>query len=367
MPDKITAEDLLINQDIITCSPENTLSQALAKLSSSHDAVFVVDDKNELLGVISPYHVLFQANFPSATKVENCLFSPPKLGLETPIWEIAKQMVQSKVYFLPVMSAKDDWLGIVSVRSLMKAVIDSPEILDRVEIESRRKLITIKQDARLFEARALLTSKGVSRLPVVNQSGILVGILTRYDLREALAAPKSSQRFLSRKGDKKKQLNKPISTVYKKQVFTASNKTPLKQRISQMLEKRIGSVVITNNKRQPVDIFSYRDILEAVSELEFVDQESYSISLPKDFEGESKVLDIVSKFYDKYQKRKKVLKLELDIKANRNAAGEIKLYEVSLRTDHPKHGALIGKAKDHKWKDALRAAIKKLETRLRKN
>src|SRR3990170_7197833 len=133
MSQEITAGDLLKTEGIITCAPSATLSQALAKLNSSHDAVFVADGK-KLLGLITPYYVMFRANFPPTTKVQHCLFSPPKLRLSTPIWEIAKQMVLAKVYFLPIFSDTNEWLGIVSVYSLLRKVAQQESIINKLPL-----------------------------------------------------------------------------------------------------------------------------------------------------------------------------------------------------------------------------------------
>ena len=126
---RLTAKDLLISERILTCSPHDTLSQALSKLNSSHDAVFVVNDDEKLLGVISPYHALFRSNNPPTTKVENCFYSPPKLKESTSISEIARNMVESKVYYLPVFSENGNWLGVVSVRSVLEASVKKQNLV----------------------------------------------------------------------------------------------------------------------------------------------------------------------------------------------------------------------------------------------
>jgi len=48
-------------------------------------------------------------------------------------------------------------------------------------------LVTVKENTGMFEAIEYMRAKGVRRLPVVNDSGGLVGILTLDDLLELLA------------------------------------------------------------------------------------------------------------------------------------------------------------------------------------
>ncbi|MCH7951909.1 CBS domain-containing protein [Patescibacteria group bacterium] len=363
----ITAKDLLITEGILTCAPSATLSQALAKLNSSHDAVFVVSDKNKLLGVISPYYVLFQSNYPPTTKVENCLYSPPKLKLSIPIAEIARHMMQSKVYFLPVFTDSGQWQGMVSVRAIMKALVEDKTLFSKLEFPKRTKrMITIGEQASLNEAKALLRNEGVSRLPVVDVRGKLVGILTRYDLRQALAAPRSSQRFHSRQGQKKKYLNQPIRSFYKRAVVTASHKAPEVLMINEMLEKRIGSIIIINAKWQPVGLVSYHDILEALSRLEFERGGKISIMLPDDFIDETEIMALTRRLFIKLQKQDKANRLKLRIDAIKNPAQKTKRFNATLTTFHPKLGSYIGKGSDHRWKTAVRQAMERVETQARR-
>ena len=49
------------------------------------------------------------------------------------------------------------------------------------------ELVTVKEDTGVFEAVEYMRTKGIRRLPVVNGSGGLVGILTLDDLLELLA------------------------------------------------------------------------------------------------------------------------------------------------------------------------------------
>ena len=71
--------EILKTEGIITVSPEDTLNRALSQLSSSHDAAFVVDDQENLLGVVNPYHSIINNSFPGNAKVINCLTKPPKV------------------------------------------------------------------------------------------------------------------------------------------------------------------------------------------------------------------------------------------------------------------------------------------------
>lgn len=80
-------------------------------------------------------------------------------------------------------------VGIVTDRDLVVEIM-APE-LDQTVITvgdiMAPDLVTVKENAGVFEAIQYMRAKGVRRLPVVNDSGGLVGILTLDDLLELLA------------------------------------------------------------------------------------------------------------------------------------------------------------------------------------
>lgn len=366
MVDILTAKDLLKNKGIITCSPSCSLSEALALLQSSHDAVFVVETENKLLGVINPYYVLFQSNLPPATKVKNCLFSPPKLKESTPLSEIARNMMESKVYYLPVFSQEGSWIGIVSIRRLLRTVVEDIGYVEELEITRKTNIVTIRDNANLGKARALLSNKGVSRLPVINDTHRLVGILTRFDLRTAFAEPKSSQRFLSRSGEKRKLINKPIRGFYKKTVVTATDKTSLSQMLQMMLDKEIGSIVMVNSKWQPIDILSYRDLLKAIAIKSKGKKTSLSIYSPDDFNEKEQFRIMLRLLIKKVQKINGIDRVEAHLETVKNPVDKARLYEITLKVIYQKSKSIIGSSKDYSWKTALSKAIKRIKKQTRR-
>ena len=49
-----------------------------------------------------------------------------------------------------------------------------------------RKVITVDQEANIFEAQELMTGNNIRHLPVVDKANRLIGIVTDRDIRSAL-------------------------------------------------------------------------------------------------------------------------------------------------------------------------------------
>jgi CBS domain-containing protein len=101
-------------------------------------------------------------------------------------------------------------VGIVTDRDLVLEVM-APQI-DPAAITVRdfltTDLVTIKKDAGLFEAIECMHAKGVRRLPVVDDNGGLIGILTLDDLIELLADEMTALARLVKHEQKKETANR---------------------------------------------------------------------------------------------------------------------------------------------------------------
>jgi len=110
----------------------------------------------------------------------------------TEIREIARLMRHHHVGAIVVVGRRDDAeypVGIVTDRDLVVEVLAqslSPEIVTVGDIMSG-KLLTAREDDNFWRTLDRMSAKGVRRLPVVDEKGALLGILTIDDVLTALA------------------------------------------------------------------------------------------------------------------------------------------------------------------------------------
>jgi CBS domain-containing protein len=267
-----TAKDLLKNEDIVTCSPEDTLSKATAQLESSHDAVFIMDG-DKFKGVVNPYHAYFRQNLPAETKAKKAAFNPPKLSPDTLLPEIARVMIESKVYFLPVLENGDTMSGIVTINRVLRYLLDHQDFLETLpNVSYITDLVTIERGQTMQQARKLMIDHKISRLPVVDDSGTLVGIVSRRDLSQGLATPIDSPNYLSRKGNKEVFLDAKVDPFVQKNVITTQSTDSLSSVIYLMVEEGVGSVIITDRNLRPTGMVTNKAILESIAQLQSINQ-----------------------------------------------------------------------------------------------
>lgn len=360
----ITAGRFLKIKGILKAEINDSLASALAQLRSSHDAVFVLE-KDRLLGIINPYHVLYRSRFPARTKVKNCLFHPPKIKISTPLTKVAKLMVDSKVYYLPVVDDKGKMLGIVSYRRLLEWLKSKKDLSSFSKLLRPKKLVTIEENLTIGQARTLMKPGGTSRLMVINKVNKLIGILTRFDLREALAEPQMSQKFLSRVGNKLKVSRQPIKPYVKKEVVTIKRSTPLKQVLRLMLNKEIGSVAIVNDQHQPIGIISTKDWLTSLAEFEDSQISRLIVSLPNEFGDQAELTRLVQNKLNQLEKKIKIIKFTVQVKLEFNRKGKVSRYQVLVTAKPAGKLAVASQVKGYDWRKVVREALSKVEVQIK--
>lgn len=132
-------------------------------------------------------------------QVKNRMTENPKtVGMETNIIEALSLMKDSSIRRLPVMD-NGKVVGIVTIADLNRASPSSATTLSKHELNyllaktkikdilpSNQKVITIGPNNYIETAARLMRENKVSGLPVVDENGILAGIITETDVFDAL-------------------------------------------------------------------------------------------------------------------------------------------------------------------------------------
>ncbi|MCX7881479.1 MAG: CBS domain-containing protein [Patescibacteria group bacterium] len=254
---------ILKTENIIKILPDETLSSALGKLSSAHDAAFVFSQNNEFLGVINPYHCLIKSSYPYNTKVSHCLFHPPRVYPNYPIKKVAQLLTESKIHYLPVFDDKDKFIGIISARHFLEKLshLSIFKIPIKEIIKKKRSIISVYEDSSIAEALNNFKLYKVSKLIVINHQMKLRGILSYYDLISYLITPKTKEHKGDRVGNKIGLNHLKVINFAKTFVLTLRENELMEKALNLILEKKIGSVVIIDKERHPIGIITTKDLL----------------------------------------------------------------------------------------------------------
>jgi CBS domain-containing membrane protein len=122
-------------------------------------------------------------------------------------------------------------------------------------------VVTLTRGQSLPFARELMQFKRTRHLPVVDQDGLLVGLVTHRDL---LAAAISSLAPLSRDERDTLQRGVPVADIMREHVWTIDPEAPAEAAARLMLDRKIGCLPVTEGRRL-VGILTEADLIEAAA------------------------------------------------------------------------------------------------------
>ncbi|MCA9372072.1 CBS domain-containing protein [Candidatus Woesebacteria bacterium] len=263
--------NLIKTTNVIKTSPEETLSSALRQLNSSHDAAFVFDEKDNILGVINPYYTIIKTSTDPGTKVKHVLFHPPKIYPQDSLARVAQMMIDSKIHYLPVLDGKQKFVGIITARRIMRAMMDDEKIANLnlrhvLDMKGNKPLVSVKLNQTLLEALELYKQYRISKLIVINDNMQLRGVLSNYDLIPYLTNISSRTDRKQSTTDKNKLAKMKVKNYAKRSSIIMNPQQTVSQTVREILDKSIGSVIIVDNESHPVGIVTTKDILSLLAQ-----------------------------------------------------------------------------------------------------
>lgn len=146
----------IMTAPVIIVGPEAKLAEAVKVMAEKNiSGLPVVDEDNRVIGIISEADIVDYAGKTQAVR----LFGSSG-------W----------------ISPYDDRIGSTSYRKGFELLANTP-----VEKVMARKVTTVKEDTPGLEVARVMNRKKINRVPVVDASGRLVGLITRADMVRALA------------------------------------------------------------------------------------------------------------------------------------------------------------------------------------
>jgi len=268
---------MTVARDVMTARP-TTISAAApvadaAQLRWTLDLrhLPVVDDRGKLVGMLSdrdlrslsaPYVV------PEVDTGEKALdarvgdvMSAGVLSVrpESDLAEVVDLMLENHIGALPVVDETGTVAGIVSYIDVLRLLpkVGEPRAQD-IMTENPR---TIGMNDSVADAIEALQSMDVRHLPVVDDQGELVGMLSDRDLGSW--ARQFSEGELARRSIVALSAV-PVGNMMSRDVASVSIDADVGEIVEAMLERNVGAVPVVDGEGQPVGIVSYVDLLRAL-------------------------------------------------------------------------------------------------------
>ncbi|MBK6370096.1 MAG: IMP dehydrogenase [Flavobacteriales bacterium] len=123
------------------------------------------------------------------------ILDPVKLNERALVMDALRLMAEHKIGGIPVVGADDQLVGIVTNRDLrFEKKMDRPV----ADVMTKEKIITAKPDTSMAQAEDILQEHKIEKLPVVNATGKLVGLITYKDIIKLKQRPNACKDKLGR-------------------------------------------------------------------------------------------------------------------------------------------------------------------------
>ncbi len=259
----------LVVKDFLKIDIRETLARFIGMILNHPYNDALVFDKKRYVGAIGRQWMLKARTelIKAKPRLKTVLIHPYVAKPSDDTKKVAEMLFVSDSRILPVKE-KSQIIGIVKVEDVIKQ-IRSKEIAEHI---ATKPITVLHLKDRLGDAINTMKEKRIGRVPVVDNKGELVGIVTTRDLIEKyLGWPRKwdagfKERPLTSgtkafRAEKDVLLSLPVQNVMKiHNIVTANPKDTVTQIVDLMVKEEVPSVILVK-ERKPVGIVTTRDLL----------------------------------------------------------------------------------------------------------
>ncbi len=124
-----------------------------------------------------------------------------------------------------------------------------------------RKVITVDQEATIFDAQELLAKNKIRHLPIIDKDRRLIGIITDRDIRSAL--PYNSMIAPCSETEKDRVLKYKVKDIMTKDPISISPTYTIQDALLMIQNSKVGALPVVDEYHKLTGIISVRDLLRA--------------------------------------------------------------------------------------------------------
>ncbi|MGQ4555236.1 CBS domain-containing protein [Halobellus sp. GM3] len=318
----------------------------------------VVTEDGDYAGVIGEKQ-LVRSRMEDDTKASVVMKSAPHIDRHEDVRETARMLVEGDVNIAPVFEGEKLY-GVITGDAILKAVIDSLDAIAVADILTE-DVVTVGEKSRVGQAINQLREHSISRLPVVDESGDLAGIVTTHDLVEFVVRDDTRQGRGDRRGDLDRMLDLPVYDLMSAPVITATPEETVDAVVERMFENDVSGLVVTDSDSETVQgVVTKTDVLRALTftEEERMDVQITNVSLLDTFSREE-VVESITSVVDKYQQMQ-VFHAHVRFHEHKEKLRGTPLIQCQIRL-RTSHGQVAGSGEGYGSEHAFHVALDKLE------
>ena len=245
----------IVAHKVITANPDDTASRALKLMyenNSSH--LPVVDDKGNFLGMVYAKQFLTVNAMPSS-KLKNFITKTPLLNVTDTIEKSVELFMTTGKNVLPVF--QDGKLySTISENDVVLTSDFGHATVDQIMSGA----IVVEDQSTLSNALSKMRRYNISRLPVINSTGILIGVVAARDVANLISVPRE-------RASKSPGIGTAVAVrdIKVKEIMRKASSVEPGTRLNSLIEKfRTTDEVIVVGNGRPIGIITPKDALELI-------------------------------------------------------------------------------------------------------
>ncbi len=283
------------------------LSEAIGIFEKEDPDLILVFDGKLYKGVLTQ-DLIIRSHLkwdPTKAKVRDVYKPAPVVKPTEDLSKAAKLMMEVDLRSIPVGESKAEIIGVISDMELLKRVAEGDFGKKKVEEFMTRDVITLRPEDTVAKAFATMRDNAISRIPIVDETGKLEGLVTLHDLIIRFIKPRFRAQAGEVAGEKIPPFSMPLRDVMIRGVITASPDTRVREAVATMIENDIDGLIIVNEDNKVVGVLTVKDLLLPISrmvekEARFYLQLGGDAEILSDFTRE-RIIEDVKRFVDGYE------------------------------------------------------------------
>ncbi|WP_135828584.1 CBS domain-containing protein [Halorussus halobius] len=345
--------------DYVELEAESEIGKARSIFESDNPKGIIVTRAGEYEGVLTQKQLL-RSHVEDHTKVETLTKSAPKVERTADVRDVARALVEGGTKVAPVFESGTLW-GVVDQDRILDAVLEHLDTLTVGDIYTEN-VVSVPEDATLGQVINRLREHGVSRLPVVDDDGLLAGVVTTHDVVEFATRNVEKTTRGDRSGEGDRLLDLPASDVMSSPVATATMGGSVREAVERMLEEDYSGLVVTpvDDDRAVEGVVTKTDVLRALSytEEDVMDVQITNVDLLDTLSRES-VRTSIEEIADKYGKMQ-VRHAHVRLHEHKEKLRGTPLIQCKIRL-RTNRGQVAGSGEGYGAEQAFNVALDKLE------
>src|SRR3990170_2773219 len=281
-------------RDVVTGTADEPLSEILGRMRTEDVHEIPIVEKKKLLGVVSMAAIARHKSVQPTAKASHEMVAAPDVAPDLDLPAASEMFLSSGHRSLPI-TEKGKLVGILSRSDVVRALADCEEVESmRVADVMTPQPQCVNASETVAQARTVMVGLGERAIPVVDGERRLVGVVGLRDLTDVFARPREKEKRRGGGGEKD-PVRVLVGSIMRPPVTVGPDAT-LPKALTVMAEKRISTLVVVDEEREPVGIITSADLVELAAR--FREREGLFVQIS----GLEEQPDVYDQMYDMIQK-----------------------------------------------------------------